>query len=100
MKVKITKTHETVEEVDISFPYYYEYELAADWSCHIYGKIDEKEHTQIKLDEHWRHVANVEFTIYKTKWSDCSCYLKEGYKSTKEEFLAAKAEALEILSRA
>jgi hypothetical protein len=100
MKIQITKTHETVEEVDISFPYYYEYELAAVRSCDIYGKIDEKEHTQIRFDEHWQHIANVEFTIYETKWSDCSCYLKEEYKSTEAEFLAAKAKAMEILSRA
>jgi hypothetical protein len=101
MKIQITKTHETVEEVEVSLPYYYKDEhWHLDWESVAYGRIDEKIHTKIEFDGHWHHIEKAEVTNYKPNWNECSCYLKEEYKSTEAEFLAAKGRAMEILSRA
>ena len=102
MKIQVTKTHETVEEVDISFPYYYKHQREdLAWECIIYGRIDEKIHTQVEIIGAWRgYIAQAETTICETSWDDCSRYLNEEYESTEEEYLEAKAKAIEILSRA
>jgi hypothetical protein len=101
MKVKIKKTSETVEEVEVSLPCYYKHQREdLVWECIIYGRIDEKIHTQVEIMGAWRgYIAQAETTICETNWDDCSRYLNEEYESTEEEFLAAKAKAMEILSR-
>jgi len=108
MKVEIIKRVEVSEFIDVELPYYYKFSMDLDFESEnyetvntIYGKIEETKATTI--DESSRYNGDSKFTIevenyYSIKLSGNSCYFAEEYKSTKEEYEAAKLRAMEFIN--
>jgi len=84
--------------IDIELPFYYRFDLMLDYCASvIYGKIEEKKHTAIKInDESFdkTHGHGIEIEVnYLNSISDVayySCYMTEEYISNEYEFLEAK----------
>ncbi len=103
MKVEITRTIRQKEIVDVEFPYFYQHDLSLDdaGDTVIYGKIEEKVQTTIKItSEYGSGRKEYELAIERRSLPSYACYINNSeYASSKEEFLAAKAEAIAALNQ-
>ncbi len=94
MKLEITRKVEHKETVEIDLPYYFKHDLMLDdEDVVIYGKVEEKQCTTIKVSYGSRRN---EFELNIENWpaSAYGGYMTDEYKSTEAEYLAAKAKLL------
>lgn len=104
MKIEITKSVDVKETIDIEWPYYCVSDHCGDYDTHmIYRKIMKSfVYTIIeKIGFHY-YVANPEERInYEIEREERDrghdCYFASEYKSTKEEYDAAKSRAAAFL---
>jgi hypothetical protein len=97
MQLEITRKVEKKEIIEINFPYYYRYDLLLDEAdVVIYGKIEEKKHTSIKITKQRLGWCGNEFELHieKREASTLSRYMNKEYKSNEAEYLAKKTELL------
>lgn len=102
MKIEITRTIRQKEIVDVEFPYFYKHDLLPDdGDTAIYGKIEEKVQTTIRITaDYGSGRKEYELSVERRNLSSYACYINNPeYASSKEEFLAAKAEAIAAFSQ-
>jgi len=103
MKIEINKQITITEIIDIELPYFYKQDLMSDYGdAVIYGKIEEKNATAIHETKNYDgeekyEVEKCPFTSIGN--SGFSCYFREEYKSTKEEFEAAKKRCIAFINQ-
>lgn len=99
MQIEITESVKTKKTIDIEFPYYYSHDCSGDsYSSVWYGKIDGNRVFKVNHTESYRdNDIGYEFEIEDFS-SSFHCYFKEEYRSTEEEFLAAKNKMMAELS--
>ncbi len=99
MKIEITKNVTVKETVEIELPYYYEYDVGGDdYSCVIFGKIEENRKTTIAVKSSFGSRAyDLEIEDYSLK--SITDQFDERHKSTEGEFLDAKAEMLAAIQK-
>jgi hypothetical protein len=98
MEVEVLKTVTTEKMIKVELPYYFKRRL--NYSI-IYGKIGDNKKTSIQITHDYTTNSDVyELEIEEGSAQSNACYFVEEYKGTKEEYLAAKLEMLEELSRA
>lgn len=95
MKLEIIRKVDRVEIIDIELPYYYKHDLMSDYSDSvIYGKIEEKLHTAIKVSYEYKGGIIFELESEKRNAAAMACYMTDEFKSSETEYLAAKAKML------
>lgn len=102
IKKTITDTVKVSVQVDktvtITFPYFYKRDLLLDFcDCIIYGKVNENEHQSIKIAKNSESV-NAEVEKEFIDWRLLGCYYNQEDKSSEEEYLKAKQEALALIN--
>jgi len=98
MEVEVLKTVTTKKMIKVELPYYSKQYLGHSV---IYGKIGDNKKTSIQITHDYTTNSDVyELEIEEGSAQSNTCYFVEEYKGTKEEYLAAKLEMLEELSRA
>ena len=100
MKLEITREVKKTETIDIEFPYYYKHDLSSDEEdVVIYGKIDEKKHTSIKIGKrYWDQSIEFELEIEERGAASLACYMTDEHKSSETEYNAAKNKLLAAAS--
>ena len=101
MELKIKRTVEQEETINIDFPYYYKHDLLLDHSdTVIYGKIERDRYVSITVENNGLHGNPVRFELeIKIKSAEhLSCYMTDEYKGTEKEFLDAKESMLKAIS--
>lgn len=96
MKLEITRKVEHKETVEIDLPYYFKHDLMLDEAdVVIYGKVEEKRCTSIKISHGYgSHSNEFELSIEDRPASAYGCYMTDEYKSTETEYLAAREKLL------
>jgi hypothetical protein len=96
MKFEITRMVEHKETVEVDLPFYYKHDLMLDEAdVVIYGKVEEKQCTTIKISHRYSNLSNeFELSIENRPASAYGCYITDEYKSNEVEFLAAKTKLL------
>lgn len=96
MKLEITRKAECKETVEIELPYYYKHDLMLDEAdVVIYGKVEEKRCTTIKVSYGYSsRSTEFELSIEDRQAAAYGCYMADEYKSSEAEYLAAKAKLL------
>ena len=98
MKLEITRQINQKEIIDIEFPYYY----TSDWGGNlvdVYGKIEENKCTLITETSDVTGIS-YEIEIHNRHASWFGYYMTEYYKSSEEEYLAAKGRLLKAAQEA
>ena len=102
MKLEITREIKQKEIIDIEFPYYYTSEWGRDL-VDVYGKAYGKiEENKCTLITETKCVAGISYEIeIDDRHASCfGCYMTEYYKSSEEEYLAAKGRLLKAAQEA
>jgi hypothetical protein len=104
MKIKIKVTQEIEKTIDVEFPYYFKYDLMLDeGNTVIYGEIGENLCVEIQIgvrpEYGNRWTKSYELEVTKDSFTRWSCYFEDKHKSSKDEFLAAKKQMEEELSK-
>ena len=99
MKITITKFIKTQETIEVELPYYFKRNLDLDFDNKtIHGKIEKDKTTYIAIQTF--RTAYAEIEVRGASCQEFSCYLKDEYKSTKEEYEEAKGIALSLIQNA
>lgn len=100
MKIKVRKSIETLEEIDVDFPYYYKYDACSDSGTYlIFGKITGEEVLSIDESIDYDGQAKYEFEKEKFNLGFSSYITDDDHKSSQQEFEAAKERAVLFLNR-
>ena len=101
MQIEISKVVYEKEVVDVTFPYYYKHDLMLD-NCEsvIFGKIVQNLEVAIQITDHFSYNLEYGIEVSRRGASTPSSYFDEKYKSTEDEFLAAKIQVATIILRA
>ena len=95
MKLEITRKIEQRETIEIELPYYYKHDLLLDdTDSVIYGKIEEKQCTKIRVHDNYQGSVSFELEVEKIGAASAACYMTDEYKSNEAEYLDAKAKLL------
>lgn len=99
MKIEIVRNVQTVETIEVEFPYYYEHDLMLDHAdVVIYGKIEENVHTCIEENKNY-HSGELTYALKVESFrKSLSEYFEQDYASTKEEYESVKNRCVEFLS--
>lgn len=99
MKIKIVKNVQTVETLEVEFPYYYKQNLSGECDeIVIYGKIEENVHACIEERTDY-YTGEVSYKLEMGKYStDLSSYFQPKYASFNEAYESVKKRCVEFLS--
>jgi hypothetical protein len=101
MRLEIIRKIDQKETIEIELPYYYKHDLMSDYSDSvIYGKVEEKLHTAIKISYIYQGGSCFELESEKRNASYMSCYMTDEFKISEKEYLSAKEKLLAAASAA
>jgi len=98
MEIEIRKVVYEKETINVTFPYYYKYDLMLDdCECIMFGKIENVRETIIQITDNFSHNKMYEVKTKRRAPSTPNLYFAEEYRSTEDEFLAAKMQAAKVI---